>query len=215
MAGAACGNSTGWTRYAGFAPEKSSRCGDGSGRGDEVVIANFTLRLHSPPMTISISYSSRRNEVWRWYWQAWRRELWKTHLLVFAVVFWAAAVAIYGGLPNRPAPFATVTMIAIVPLISFVLFPILKFKPQQRTLIVDEDGIETSIGSIRATVPWQEVAEVREDGDYLVIQRTNRNAFIIPPRAFDDANSRATFCDFVRSKAAANVRSPHLPADRN
>ncbi len=177
-----------------------------SGRDDKVAIANCTLRLHSCLMAISIRYASRRTEVLRWYWQAWQRGLWKTHLLVFVAVAWAAAAGLYGGLPNRPASFVVVAMIGIVPLIGFAAFPMLKFKPQQRVLTVDEFGIETSVGSIQATVPWQDVAELREERNYLVIQRTNGNAFIIPPRAFDDAQSRRAFYEFVRSKVTANVR---------
>lgn len=157
-------------------------------------------------MAISISYASRRDEVWRWYWQAWRRGLWRTHLLIFAAVFWAAAVAIYGGIPNRLGSFVILVLIGIVPLIGFVLFPMLKFKSQQRTLTVDNDGIETSIGSIQATIPWPEVTEVWVDGDYLVIERTNRNAFIVPARAFYDADSRVAFYEFIHSKVTDSVR---------
>jgi hypothetical protein len=69
---------------------------------------------------------------------------------------------------------------------------------------VDDQGIETTIDTIKAFVPWQDVAEIIYDGEYLVIQRTNKNAFIVPPRAFDNINARAMFYVFVTARMKPN-----------
>lgn len=95
------------------------------------------------------------------------------------------------------AALATVIAIGALPLVGMALFPMLTFKPQERTLLVNERGIETTVGTISGSVPWQDIQEVREDGDYLVIQGRNKNAFIVPPRAFQTAQAKSEFRDFV------------------
>lgn len=155
-------------------------------------------------MQISISYASQRSEVWRWYWQAWWRGLWRVHLLIFVAVAISASMLIYGGLPQDILAFGVVAAIGVLPLIGLVLFPMWKFKPQERTLHVDEHGIETEIGHLSASVPWSDVANVREDGDSLVIQRRNLNAFIVPARAFPSDKAQSEFRDFVFEMTRVN-----------
>ena len=113
-----------------------------------------------------------------------------------------------GGMPSHVSSFVVVGVIGLIPLIGFVIFPMLKFKPQTRTLTVDDRGIETTIGIINASVPWKDISEVRDDGEYLIIRRTNQNAFIVPPRAFGGVEDRLEFREFVSSMAKANVRLP-------
>jgi len=77
------------------------------------------------------------------------------------------------------------------------MWPMVMFKPQERTLLVNRDGLHTRIGHISATVPWQDVAELRADGDYLVIEGRGRNAFLVPDRAFQTAEAKSQFREFV------------------
>lgn len=151
-------------------------------------------------MSISINYASQRNEVWQWYWRTWRRSLWKTHFSIFIAVVVVASLGIFGGVPTGWTGLALVGAIGILPLAGFVLFPMLKFKPEVRTLAVDGEGIATTIGKRSATIPWAEIADVREDGDALIIQRRNLNAFIVPARAFRSAEAKLQFRDFVKAK---------------
>ena len=36
-------------------------------------------------MPLTVEYSSMRAEVWSWYWRAWKRRLWRIHLLLFVM----------------------------------------------------------------------------------------------------------------------------------
>ena len=111
---------------------------------------------------------------------------------------------IYGALPHNILALGIIAAIGVLPLIGLVLFPMWKFKPQVRTLRVDEYGIETEIGQLSGSVPWNDVADVREEGDNLVIQRRNLNAFIVPARAFPTDKAQSEFRDFVFEMVRAN-----------
>jgi hypothetical protein len=89
--------------------------------------------------------------------------------------------------------------------ISFlVLYPQLLFKPQERTLTLDERGVSTAIGRHSGSRSWAEISSIHEDGDYIVLRSKKGNAFIVPPRAFPTAEERTKFLAFAeRAKAAA------------
>ena len=87
-------------------------------------------------MSISISYASQRGEIWRWYWRTWRRSLWKIHCAVFAATASSASFEFFGGPPKGWPGFVLIGLIGVLPLAGFVLFPMLMFKPEVRTLTV-------------------------------------------------------------------------------
>ena len=90
-----------------------------------------------------------------------------------------------------------VVVTGLIPILGFVLFPLVKFKPQERTLSVDEEGLTTSIGQLSKSIPWAEIAEAKIAGDELIIQSRNLNAFIIPKRAFVTIEAQQNFANFV------------------
>ena len=155
-------------------------------------------------MTISISYASQRKEVWQWYWRMWRLRLWKTHLGVFVAVAIASSVFIFDGVPVSLSGLLLVWAIAALHLVAFVAFPMLMFKPETRTLSISSAGIATTIGKRSGNIPWTDIIDVREDGDALVIQRRNLNAFIVPSRAFKNTADKCEFADFTHAMLLAN-----------
>lgn len=148
-------------------------------------------------MSITISYASRRSEVWRWYWRSWRRMLWKFHALIFATLVILESFFRYGRLPREPSELGTVAAIGIVPILLMPLYPLIRFKPQLCSFTADDRRISTSIGRKHGRIAWQDIAAVRMDGDFIVIERRNLNAFVIPPRAFQDNVAKLRFYDFV------------------
>jgi hypothetical protein len=133
----------------------------------------------------------------------WRQRLWKTHLSFFAAIAIAASLILFGGLPSSLAEIAEVVGIGLVPIVGFALFPMIMFKPQRRTLTVDEDGIRSSIGHREGTVAWSDISSIKSEEDSLIIQRSNLNSFIVPARAFETSDARREFCNFVESKVSA------------
>ena len=122
---------------------------------------------------------------------------------MFASVAFLASRLIFDGAPPSLSGALLIASVGLVPIVGFVLFPMVKFKPQERTLSIDERGISTTIGDISKSVPWEDVANVSVEQDNLIIQNRNLNAFIIPQRAFENDEARQGFANFV----VAHVRA--------
>ncbi len=97
--------------------------------------------------------------------------------------------AIRSWLPAAGIGFATI----LCCLVLFPLWPQIRFKPQVRTLELDESGYRTSIGRINGTRRWSEIRSVHDDGDTIVITSRNGNAMLIPQRAFGEGVDRQQF----------------------
>jgi hypothetical protein len=156
------------------------------------------------PTSIKIEYSSLRREVWKFYWRSWRQRLWKIHLLVFVAVTLLAFE--YFAMQGFVAPNGAMLAFGcgFFSIAWMPIFPLLRFRPQTRSLEIDAEGISTTIGKISARRLWQEIASITEaDGNIVVLVKTG-NAFIIPPRAFDSENARLAFLAFAQNALAAS-----------
>jgi hypothetical protein len=138
-------------------------------------------------------------EVLRWYWRSWKRKIWKIHLNVFGAVTFFAALIIYDGRPSSFGEWMSITGIGLIPLVYFVIYPQLRFKPSVRTLVVSSSGIETEIERKNVNIPWGDVAAIENECDYIFIERSNGNAFIVPTRAFSSVANRSEFFDFIQN----------------
>lgn len=79
------------------------------------------------------------------------------------------------------------------------LVPMIQFKPQTRTLRVDEHGISTTIGAKSGVRKWSEIRSVTDEEGAIVIVGKNKNAFIVPARAFDGDVGRADFLGYTKA----------------
>jgi len=157
-------------------------------------------------MSLSVTYSSMRREVMRLYWVIWRQRLWKMHIAIFVAALTLLSLAMFGGWPAGVAQLATVFLLGLAPILLLALYPVLVFKPHTRILTVDDKGIATTIGKRSQVLAWEDIADVKNCGDSLIIQRRNLNAFIVPVRAFETNEARSSFETFVRSRMRANGR---------
>jgi hypothetical protein len=165
-------------------------------------------------MQFDLEYSSRRREVMKFYWRSWRRGLWKIQARTFLVVAAALLIVLRLAGQSMAAASAAALLGGLVSIAWLPLFPLWKFKPQRRTLTVDDDGLRTAIGTQSGEVQWSDFASVTEDGGNIVLTRKSGNAFVVPPRAFESAAMRGDFLAFVqRSLAAAkeDERAPRRP----
>ncbi|MFO1012689.1 MAG: YcxB family protein [Caulobacteraceae bacterium] len=150
-------------------------------------------------MSLEIRYSSRRSEVWNWYWQSWRKSLWRFHL-GFAAAIVAAFFVLRGASP--PIVWLTQGVGASALLIgALIAWPQLMFKPQERVLAVDEEGVRSTVGRQTGSTPWGEMSAVSEDQGCVVLS-TRAGAYIVPPRAFGSEEARTDFLAFVRDAQA-------------
>lgn len=150
----------------------------------------------------TLKYATTRAEVWRWYWRAWARPrgLWRFHILIGASV--ALGVAMGHGFvgSNGWSVARTGLEATLVTIVLLALWPQIRFKPQVRTLEVDESGFKTSIGKLTGSRRWSQIGTVVDDGDTVVLGLRNGNAMLIPRRAFGGLD---------RQQFVADVRAWH------
>ncbi|MGE5321511.1 MAG: YcxB family protein [Actinomycetota bacterium] len=99
---------------------------------------------------------------------------------------------------------AIIVFAVILALLPIGLF--LTAKTDRRTLTISPAGISTSIGKRSAQIPWTSVKIVKNASRFVLIARTNGNAFFIPDRVFAGSDDRARFLEHVglwRSKKAS------------
>lgn len=151
-------------------------------------------------MAITVRYASNRAEIWSYYWRMWRQQLWKAHIFVFVIV----AVFTYSALPAHRLSWIAAIATGGAVIALFMVYPLLRYKPEMRELTVNDEGIRTSIGRRRADIPWNDVAALDVQDDALVIRRSDLNGLIVPARAFATHEERAEFESFVRSHTGLN-----------
>jgi hypothetical protein len=143
----------------------------------------------------TVTYCSRRIEVWRWYWRAWARPagLWRFHVL------FGLTVALISTETRRRGTFDwTYFCVAAVfgflcALVLLPLWPQMRFKSAVRSLTINAEGLTTSIGKISASRQWKDVRSIDLEDGAVIITGNSKNAFIIPSRAFADDRERVEF----------------------
>ncbi len=151
-------------------------------------------------MAITIRYASTRTEIWRYHWRMWRQQLWKAHIFVFGIV----TVLTYCALPAHRLSWIAAIALGGAVIAFFMVYPLLRFKPEMRELTISEERIRTSIGLRRANISWNDIAALDAQDDALVIRRSNLNGLIVPARAFATPEEQAAFEAFVRRHTALN-----------
>jgi hypothetical protein len=157
----------------------------------------------------TLRYATTRSEVWRWYWRAWARPagLWRFHVLL-GVAAALASAAVQGFARIGWSDIAVdVTVCTTICTVLLSLWPQLNFKPQVRTLEVDEAGYRTVIGRHKGERPWPEIQSIHDGGETVVLMTRQGNAMLIPRRAFVGAPDRGQFvADIKRWHAEATAR---------
>ncbi len=159
-------------------------------------------------MQFDLEYSSRRRVIMKLYWRSWRQGLWKVHLGAFLAAGGALFVLLLRVGRSVATAGAAAFLGGLLSIAWLPLYPLLKFKPQRRTLTVDDEGLRTTIGDRSGAVPWSDFASVAEDDGNVVLTRKSGNAFVVPPRAFESAAMRADFLGFVQRSVAAAQDEP-------
>jgi hypothetical protein len=96
----------------------------------------------------------------------------------------------------------TVFIAAVGFMVFLPIFLFIRGKTSKRSLTISPAGIATEIGSIKGTIPWMKVKVISQGRDFILIARTNGNAFFIPARAFSSPEHRTSF--FIQATEWAN-----------
>jgi hypothetical protein len=93
-------------------------------------------------------------------------------------------------------------------LIFIPIWTSIRGQTARRTLTVSIKGISTEIGRIKGQVPWDKVRVINDSSQFVLIARTNGNAFFIPHRAFSVPEARSAFVATIRSWMHADRKQP-------
>lgn len=144
-------------------------------------------------MKHTLEYASARAEIWRAYWRAWARPrgLWIYHVLL------GLPPALLVGSDSGHfdlGQFAIVWAVATLACTTFLpLWPQIKFKAAVRSLTVDASGFRTTIGNLSGSRSWAEIDRIEDTGKDILIVGKNGNAMVVPQRAFQSPQERASF----------------------
>lgn len=147
---------------------------------------------------ITLTYSTTRRELATCYWRMWKKKLWKFHA-AFIVTSIAVVVLIAGHWPPSVMDIVRSIVVAVAVIASLILFPQIMFKPEVRTLSFDKNGLRTKIGKKSGSVSWQEIESITDSESTIVISRKNLNAFLVPQRAFQSDQERASVLSEIRA----------------
>ncbi len=155
-------------------------------------------------MSYALRYRSSREEVWRWYWRAWRTKLWRIHVLAAVVIAW---VVTFLAVPPFQLGLALVSFVVVLPIVVllFAAWPQLAFKSKERAVSIGPDGWSSQIGRSGGARTWGEVASVIEGSGTLAITGKNGNALIIPQRALAGQGDWHQFVKDVQAWYQAHV----------
>jgi hypothetical protein len=147
---------------------------------------------------VTLKYSTTRHELATWYWTMWKKKLWRVHILYLLIPL-AVVVLVAGHWLPSPMEITRGLVVGAAVVLFLILFPQIMFKPQVRTLVLDRNGIRTTIGKKTGTISWQEIESVRDSEGTIVISRKNLNAFLVPQRAFQSEQERASVLTTVQA----------------
>ena len=149
----------------------------------------------------TLRYAVTRAEVWRWYWRAWARPagLWRIHVLLGVTT--ALGVLAVQGLARIDWLYIVVDVAVCTAgfVVLLPLWPQLNFKPEVRTLEVDEGGYRTVVGRYKGKRAWSEIQSVHDDGTTVVLTARQGNAMLVPQRAFAGAVDRGQFVADIKT----------------
>src|SRR5580693_67013 len=147
---------------------------------------------------VILTYSTTRRELATWYWQMWKKKLWKFHAAFLATSI--AVVALTSGRwPPSVVDIVRGIAVAVAVIASLILFPQIMFKPEVRTLSFDKNGLRTKIGKKSGSTSWLEIQSVTDSEGTIVISGKNLNAFLVPQRAFQSDQERASVLVAIRA----------------
>jgi hypothetical protein len=145
-------------------------------------------------MEMTLKYASIREEIARRYWQMWRKTLWKIHAATFIVIL-LAAILLEGNWPIQDYRYVVYGfVVAAAVIIFFISFPQIMYKPQVRSLTVNEGGIYTVVNLLSDDTSWMDIMSIEDTPEHIVItKKKTLHSLLIPRRAFQNNDERKNF----------------------
>jgi hypothetical protein len=100
---------------------------------------------------------------------------------------------------------AIAAIVTVACVVFFPLWPQLRFKSAVRSLTIDAEGIKTVVGTVSGSRLWKDIRSIEESDGTIVITGNNKNAFVVPERAFADSSERLRFLEAARQWHSATA----------
>jgi hypothetical protein len=143
---------------------------------------------------MEIQYKAERSDVRQAYWRTWRSiRMNVLRALIFGSVFIMASAQASAVASTPFGRLGVATLAAVLALVLLSVYPMLRFKPDERTLRISPEGIRTTIGARSGEIPWRKVARIEPAERCTFIVGKDGNSFTIPHRAFASEGVRAEF----------------------
>jgi hypothetical protein len=98
-------------------------------------------------------------------------------LLLFGWVFLVAESWLRGVLAIRVWRLSGAFIAASLAMLLLAVYPLLRFKRDERTLTISTTGIATTIGTLSGDIPWVTVALVAPVGERIYVVGKSGNSF--------------------------------------
>ena len=131
---------------------------------------------------LTVRYALTREELREWYKVTWRRKLWRYHLAIVVLLCASFALAGTGGSTLSGLMFGAALSALLIA--SIIVWPQLRYRPEERALTFDAEGLSFTRGAQTGRMPWSQIASVADADGGLIITGRNQSAFIVPTRAF-------------------------------
>jgi uncharacterized membrane protein YobD (UPF0266 family) len=151
---------------------------------------------------MEVKYSVTKKQIMRRYFTRWQQSLWKSHLFIFIVVFYMVYSSRIMHNSDGLTKIAIAILAGLLPIAILPLIPMIFHKSNTRVLLIEPDGIETTIGNKHAKIPWSKIRNVQKDNEFIFVTGTNNNEFMIPLSAFNNHNEMNLFFSKLSGKSA-------------
>ena len=156
---------------------------------------------------MTVSYSVRRLDVVRAYFRQLRfSSVFRRRVVLYSGVAVLLFIAVWS--LRYGFQIATVIWAAVIGLLFVALLPFFMavfVKSVRRILTITSEGIETTIGTKTALIPWRKVEDVVEDGTQIYIIGQSGNSFVVPSVAFGSSTDRESFISSIHAFRARLV----------
>ena len=146
--------------------------------------------------SLSVQYTLTRGEVLRSFLRSVAESpKYRRTMILYSFVIGVSTLLIrVTPLRSATVKDALVALAVSVGILVFIpLWIFVRAKTAQRILTISRDGISTEIGRLRGQIPWDKVKIVKETPQFVLISRSNGNAFFIPQRAFSGSEHQRRF----------------------
>ena len=157
--------------------------------------------------SLTIEYALTRSEIFQSCWRSIATSpKFRNTILLYSVAIGLIS-PLFRALFSEPLRARDLVGAALWGMGFFLFIPFwtsIRGKTAKRTLTVSPDGISTEIDRIKAQIPWSKIRMVTETPQFILIARSNGNAFLVPNRAFSEPDQKVEFLNAVRQWVGRN-----------